>query len=418
MTLTALSGMGVWRHALHHTARRAPAVCAAICCATLWCATPVFAQQQDSTRRTVQEGIFNRPFIGSVGRTAVGGYVEGNSAYVSEDGVSEGLSLRLRRFNMFLFSSIGSRIRFISELEFEDGTAEIALETALIDVQVNPSFVVRAGIILPPIGAFNVNHDSPRWNFVDRPLVSTTIIPATLSEVGFGVHGRLAPRGFSLTYDVYATNGLGDGVVLNGEGRTSLAHGKSETRFEEDNNGSLAFSGRLAAQKSGVGEIGASWYTGIYNSYKAEGDVVDNARRLTLAALDGNVALGPVDVRGELAVARVALPPDLREIFGAQQLGWHLDASVPVWRPSLQGFPDAAVHADARLEYVDYNRGTFSSTGAPIGADVAALVLGASFHPLPGTVFKFNYRRQRSHDLLNNPASQLGAVHIGFATYF
>ena len=372
----------------------------------------------DSIRRAVQERLFDRPFIGAIGRTEIGGYVEGNSAYLVEDGVGEGLSLQLRRFNIFLFSTIGSRIRFISELEFQNGTEEIELETALIDVQLNPSFVVRAGIILPPIGAFNVNHDSPRWNFVDRPLVSTTIIPATLSEVGFGVHGRLVPPGFGLTYDLYATNGLGDGVILNSEGRTSLADGKSEERFAEDNNGSLAFSGRLAAQRQGLGELGLSWYTGIYNSYKAEGEVVDEARRLTIGALDANASVGPVELRGELAIASVQLPDDLRDVLGSRQLGWHFDASVPVWRPRLRGFPGAVLSADLRLEYVDHNRGEFASTGATIGHDVSAAVFGASFRPASGTVFMLNYRRQRAHDLLNNAASRLGAVHLGFATYF
>lgn len=372
----------------------------------------------DSTRRAVQERIFDRPFIGAVGNTAIGGYVEGNSAYVVEDGIGEGLSLQLRRFNIFLFSTIGSRIRFISELEFENGTEEIALETALIDLHLNPSLVLRAGIILPPIGAFNVNHDSPRWNFVERPLVSTVIIPATLSEVGFGVHGRLAPRGLGLTYDLYATNGLGDGVILNSTGRTSLAGGKSEERFAEDNNGSLAYSGRLAAQRRGIGELGLSFYTGIYNRYRIEGDVVDEARRLTIGALDANFAAGPVELRGELAIADIALPDDLREVLGGRQFGWHLDASMPVWMPRLRGFPGARLNADIRLEFVDHNRGEFSSTGATIGDDISAIVLGASFHPAAGTVFKFNYRRQRSRDLFNNAAARLGAVHIGFATYF
>jgi hypothetical protein len=120
--------------------------------------TDVAAQAApDTARRPAQEGIYNRPVVGSVGRTAVGGYVEGNTNYAVEDGVGEGFAMELRRFNIFLFSSIGSRIRFISELEFEHGTEEIALETALIDVAINPSFVIRAGIILPPLGAFNVN---------------------------------------------------------------------------------------------------------------------------------------------------------------------------------------------------------------------------------------------------------------------
>jgi hypothetical protein len=372
----------------------------------------------DTARVPVQEGVYNRPVVGSLDRTAIGGYVEANSNYAVEDGIGEGFTMELRRFNIFLFSSLGSRIRFLSELEFEHGTEEIALETALVDVRFSPSFVVRAGIILPPVGAFNVNHDSPRWNFVDRPIVSTEIIPATLSEIGFGVHGRLAPPGFGLTYDLYATNGLGDGVILNASGRTRLADGKREEQFGEDNNGSPAFSGRFAAQHERLGELGASFYSGIYNSYRIEGEEVEPARRVTLAALDARSQLGPVELRGEMAFAAIDIPDDLRELFGHRQLGWHLDATWPFWEPGLRAFPDGRVSADLRIEYADFNQGTFSSTGRAIGDDITSVVLGASFRPVSGTVFKVNYRRSRAHDLQRNPAAASAAFQIGFATYF
>ena len=140
--------------------------------------------QVDST--LAQEGIYNRPFIGSISSTSIGGYVEGNTNYLVEDGVSEGFSMELRRFNIFLFSQVSQRIRFLSELEFEHGTEEIALETALVDFQLGPGLVLRGGVILAPLGYLNQNHDSPQWDFVERPLVTTDIIPSTLSEVGFG----------------------------------------------------------------------------------------------------------------------------------------------------------------------------------------------------------------------------------------
>ena len=213
--------------------------------------------------------------------------------------------MELRRFNIFLYSGVGRRIRFLSELEFEHGTEEISLETALVDFVITPSLVVRAGILLPPIGAFNANHDSPRYDFVERPLVSTEIIPATLSEVGFGVHGRLAPRGFSVSYDAYLTNGLGDGVILNPLGRTRLASGKSEERFAEDNNGSPAVSGRVAALVRRWGEFGLSYYGGVYNSYRTEGVAVAPKRRVSLVAVDLTTSVGPVDLRGETAWARI-----------------------------------------------------------------------------------------------------------------
>lgn len=372
----------------------------------------------DTLPKTVQGGIYTRPFIASAGRTAVGGYVEGNTNYVREEGVTEGFSMELRRFNIFLFSSIGSRIRFISELEFEHGTEEIALETALVDLQINPSFVIRAGVLLPPIGAFNVNHDSPRWNFIDRPLVSTEIIPSTLSEVGFGVHGRLVPRGFSMTYDAYVTNGLDEGVLLNAEGRTSLAAGKSPEQFGEDANGSPAFSGRLGAQHRRFGELGVSWYGAVYNRFRLEGEIVDDQRRLNLFALDGSTNVGPVSLRGEMAYAAIDVPDDLRDLMGSRQFGWHVDASVPVWRPRMRGLPDAVLNVDLRLEAVDLNRGTFASTGENIGDATASAVFGASFHPTAGTVFKLNYRRSSSRDLFNNAPTKLGAIQVGLATYF
>jgi hypothetical protein len=366
----------------------------------------------------VQGGVYNRPFLAAIGRTAIGGYVEGNTNYFREDGISEGFSMELRRFNVFLFSSIGSRIRFISELEFEDGAEEIALETALVDFIVNPSFVVRAGVLLPPVGAFNVNHDSPRWDFIDRPLVSTEVIPATLSEVGFGAHGRLFPRGFTVTYDAYLTNGLGDGVILNDAGRTRLASGKGTGLVAGDNNGRPALSGRIGLQRRNLGELGLSYYGGTYNTFQVEGLDVDAKRSVRLAALDANTEIHSVSLRGELAYAWIDVPDDLLELFGDRQWGFHLDAVVPLFRPRIRGLTDPVVSATARVERVDFNRGRFASTGDAIGDEIDAFTLGLSFRPAAGTVFKANYRYQSIRDLQGNDPAKRAGFQFGLATYF
>ena len=277
------------------------------------------AAQADST--VAQYGIYDRPFIGSLASTSIGGYVEGNTNYFVEDGVGEGFSMELRRFNIFLFSQVSQRVRFLSELEFEHGTEEIALETALVDVQVRPSLVFRAGIILPPLGYFNQNHDSPKWDFVERPLVSTDIIPSTLSEVGVGVYGRFVTAGLILSYDAYLSNGLGDAVLGNDLGRTDIASGKRDGQFEEDNNGSPAVSGRVALSRPGWGEAGLSYYGGYYNSFRFEGEEVDDRRWLGITALDFGGRLGVADVRGELAYASIDVPPSLSELFGDTQWG-------------------------------------------------------------------------------------------------
>lgn len=387
------------------------ALLAALC---LPLAAPLAAQDT----AMVQGGIYQRPYIVTQGRTSIGGYLETSGSWSRTDGIGEGPSFEVRRFNIFLFSSAGRRLRFTSELEFEHGTEEIALETALVDFVITPSLVLRAGVLLPPIGAFNVNHDGPRYEFVDRPFVTTDLIPSTLSEAGFGAHGRLAPGGASISWDLYLSNGLGPGVILNGEGRTHLPSGKSETLFAEDGNGSPAVSGRVAVQARRWGEVGLSHYRAAYNTWRVEGETVDDARWMSITALDAATRVGPVDLRGEAALATVDVPADLGEVFGDRQWGVYLDAVVPVWRPRIRGLTGPVVNAALRLEQVDFNVGRFASTGLNRFDDLRAVTLALSFRPLEGTVFRLNYRRQSARDLLGNPAVGTAVVHFGVATYF
>ena len=261
------------------------------------------AAQEPEQKQPPEGPIYDRPFISAFGggRTAVGGYLEGNTNYFSEDGVSEGFSMELRRFNLFLYSAIGSRITFFSELEFEHGTEEISLEIALIDFEISPALILRGGIILPPLGTFNQNHDSPKWDFIDRPLVSTQIIPSTLSEVGFGVHGQFFSNTLTVGYQAYVVNGLGEGVIANEENRTFLPGGKSEEMFAEDNNGTPAITGRINVRRPGLGEVGVSYYGGVYNNFRVEGEEVAEKHRLSIAALDFHAELWRVTVQGEVA---------------------------------------------------------------------------------------------------------------------
>jgi len=367
-----------------------------------------------------QDAIYTRPFILGINNlsTSLGGYFEGNSNYFSEDGVSEGLSFELRRFNIFLYSTLGPGIRFLSELEFEHGTEEIALETAQIDLQLYPEFVLRGGIILVPLGMFNQNHDSPRWDIIDRPLVSTQIIPATLSEVGFGAHGRfLLSRNLSFTYSGYLTNGLGDGIILNSEGKTFIPHGKREEAFGEDNNGLPAYSGRIALQHK-MSEFGLSFYHGVYNSFRVEGIDVDEKRSLSIGAVDFSGNLFDITLHGEAAFSMIEVPDNISEIFGDKQWGTFIDVIYPVYKGPVFLFNEAILNSIVRFEYIDFNIGSFNATGQNVGDDVTALIIGLSFRPVPNTVIKANYRRHWTVDAIGNPTVHMAGFQFGFASYF
>lgn len=378
--------------------------------------------QTDTTRRdstSVQGAIFRRPFIGSAGSASIGGYMEANANYLVTDGVTDGFSSEMRRFNIFLFAPVGARLRFTSELEFEHGTEEIALETALLDYQLSSAFVLRGGILLVPIGGFNQNHDGPRWEFVERPLSATEVIPSTLSEVGFGANGRFFLGKSSLTYDAYLTNGLNDGIILNRSGRTRLAEGKGGEQLEEDNNGSPAFSARVALQHGKLGELGMSYYNGVYNTHKVEGKSVDVPRRVSISALDASTRLWHgIDVRGEVAINHIQLSPGLKELQASKQWGSFIDVVVPVFRPKLRSHKDAVVNAAVRVEFVDLNSGNFKSTGTRIYDETRAISLGLSFRPVSGTVFRANYVRQEFRDLFGNGPVNTGGFRVGLATYF
>jgi len=377
-----------------------------------------YSNAQDSS--AAQDAIYNRPFIfeNKKTSTAIGGYLEANSNYFSVDGVSEGFSMEMRRFNIFLFSTIIPRVKFLAELEFEHGTEEIALETAQVDIEFNPALVLRAGIIVVPIGAFNQNHDSPNWEFIERPLVATEIIPSTLSEVGFGFNGKFILPFFLLTYDAYLFNGLTDGIILNKEGRTFFQSGKSEERLAEDNNGSPSFSSRIALKTYDFGEIGLSYYGGIYNSYKIEGETVDEQRMYSIMAVDFNTRLLKTVIQGEFALNTLDVPPDIDDIFGKEQWGGYLEIIHPLISGPLFGFEKSVINGGLRMEYVDYNTGDFASTGKNIFDDVRSVSLALSYRPSQNTAVRANYMYQWIRDALGNPTVKNAGFQFGIASYF
>ena len=364
------------------------------------------------------EGVYDRPFINLGQKTTIGGYLEGNTNYFAEDGVTEGFSMEMRRFNIFLYSKISERVQFLSELEFEHGTEEIELETAQLDFKFNTGLNFRAGILLPELGLVNANHDSPKWEIIDRPLSSTNLIPSTLSEVGFGIFGKYYIGNNTLSYHAYATNGLQDGIINNAEGRTFVGGGKSEEAFEEDNNGSLAYNGKLSIKNKKLGTLGLSFYRGVYNTFALEGEVVADKRSVRIYAIDFTIPVFKGVVQGEAVKVKVDVPVDIVELYSKEQQGGFVEVVYPVYDKEMFGYENAVINVTTRFEQLDYNMGTFKSTGGEIGDEVTAFVAGLSFRPTAGTVFRANYRHHFTTDVLGNAPAVMGGFQFGFASYF
>ncbi|MDQ3111765.1 MAG: hypothetical protein M3R17_17890 [Bacteroidota bacterium] len=368
------------------------------------------------------DAVYNRPFL-QMGKVpvSVGGYLEANSSYFQTDGVTDGLSFQIPRLTIFLSSTIKKRIKFLTEIEFEEGGKEIGIEFASMDIELHPLLNLRGGVIMNPIGAFNQNHDGPKWEFISRPISATTIIPATWSNVGFGIYGKYAVNNFVWAYEAYATNGFDDRIINNTENRTWLPASKlNPERFEESFNGVPLVTAKTAFRHRRIGEIGFSWMGGVYNKFQDDGLELDERRRVDLFAIDVNTTLPKLKtyITGEWVWAIINVPPGYSQQFGNKQQGGFLDIVQPIIKRKMLGWENSTLNIALRTEYTDYNVGTFNETGGTIYDHVFAIVPGISFRPSQQTVIRANYRYHWQRDLLGNPAARTAGFQFGFSTYF
>ncbi len=118
------------------------------------------------------DAIYNRPFLQLSKFPLLHWRLCGSQLSIPEreNGISEGHQFQMRRLTLFVSSAISKRIKFLTEIEFEDGTKEINIECASVDFELSPLLNFRGGVVMNPIGAFNQNHDGPKWEFLSTGL--------------------------------------------------------------------------------------------------------------------------------------------------------------------------------------------------------------------------------------------------------
>lgn len=186
------------------------------------------------------------------------------------------LTFRGYRVNMMLDARLSANLRFFAEIEFEDaafvgsGEADSGLvetERGFLELTFVPEFGVRAGILLASFGRFNLDHQSWRFPFSERPLVYNRIFPATYADVGVGIFGNIAlGEEIGFQYRLGMINGIRDnfGRLRNGAVDFSKGLRSSRPLAHHDNNDAKSVSGRMALTIGDHVNIGASGYWGIY----------------------------------------------------------------------------------------------------------------------------------------------------------
>src|SRR3989449_3108559 len=228
--------------------------------------------------------IYAKPFVSSP-KATVGGYMDlqyrlfnsSKGTGVGQPSTGNGSSsFDQQRFVPFFYSDITDRLKVASELEIEHGIRskskdgsgiEVSLEFATLDYLLREPINFRTGIILLPVGKFNLLHDSPLNDLSDRPLVDTAIIPTTLSEAGAGFYGTFYPTRLSkLDYELYVTQGFngyrtdGTPVITADAGLRDARQRVSTVDDGLDNNNGKAVVGRVAFSPILGVEVGGSGY--------------------------------------------------------------------------------------------------------------------------------------------------------------
>ena len=269
----------------------------------------------------------------SISDFKIGGY--GSVRFEATDLRDLKSTFTFRRFVLSGDATIANRLRGVVELEFERLTeleveraspqegglrgfsqsiessdkSEISLEQAWLQFALTDWAKFRAGMVLVPLGRFNINHDDNKWDLPRRSLVDrgVSVLPAQAawSEVGMGFNGDIPIGRFgTLTYEAYVMNGValdssietvarGTGEL---EAEVEIQPRRGTANIDVKNEKAGAF--RLAWSPAIGHEIGASAYYGRYTP-----DFLP-AARVWAVSVDGKTTLGPFEIEGEYVFTR------------------------------------------------------------------------------------------------------------------
>ena len=376
-------------------------------------------------------------------RVKIGGYVD--FRYVTR-GIDEGFEIRSNvdeenpgltdvtnfkrngfispRAVLGIAAAITPKLLFNSEIEFEFAGKETELEQMYLEYRVDRRFNLRGGIIVPPLGRFNLFHDANLQDIAPRPLVSTFVIPSTYKDAGIGALGEFRVGGQSrLTYEAYVVNGLrsDEGGEFAREG--GIFESKGNNRFF-DNNPQKSVVGRLMFSPALGLELGASGYRGKHDD--------QGLYNLSIWALDWKFAHRGFQVIGEFARASVQRASEDEAELAARQFllslpkgdyrntfeffdttinealfdrpspslgGFYVEARYrfrPQWLTSHFEADDSSIAPVFRYDEVNFDR-SFPDFRFPLNMRRASF--GVSLRPTEAASFNLTYHVDRKPDV-------------------
>jgi len=274
------------------------------------------------------------------------------------------------------------RFVFNSEIEFEHGGEEVAIEFAYLDYRVSDALTVRGGHVLLPLGLVNELHEPNVFLGSQRPETERRLIPSTWHENGFGVLGSRGP----VSYRAYLVNGL-DASGFSAAGLRGGRQGGAQA---------LAADWALAARVDVTPTPGAFAGIGLYRGDSGQDAAGDADAGTTIVEVHAQAQVRGADVRGLFARATVDDAAGLNGALGftgPQSVGSALHGGY------LQVGYNVLSQYVADVSLLPYYRFEKLNTHAEVPAGFAAdparnetfQTLGVELKPISSIALKFDY---------------------------
>ncbi len=320
-------------------------------------------------------------------------------------------SIDLLRAVLYTGYKFNDRVIFNSELEVEHANTEkggeVEIEFAYLDFLSRPSFNVRAGLMLMPVGLVNELHEPTAFLGARRPDVDRVIIPTTWSEAGAGIFGDVG----RFSYRAYLVSGMnseefsGSGIR---EGRQAGANALASD---------FAVVGRLDYHPAAGVIVGGSLYTGNSAQGRETPDGRSFDARVTLGEVHVDAKMRGVLLRGLWASGSIGDAAEINlanglaghDSVGKEFGGWYAEAGFDL--ASVMALGDDSLIPFLRYESYDTQKSVPTGDSRDPEHDASVLTTGFSWKPIPQTVIKVDYQNR---DNAENTAVDQFNVALGY----
>lgn len=345
---------------------------------------------------------------------SIGGYGEMFYTHQRNTGTDE---TEVYRFVPYIGYKFSDNIILNSEIEFEHGGQEIAVEQLYLDFLVDPSFNIRLGHQVVPMGLVNLNHEPVLFNTVARPDVERYLIPSTWHETGVSVYGKTD----SFNYSAGAIVALDMGLANHDGQPEAGTFGKNWIRdARRGGNGSNS-------ETSNLGIVARLDYTGLNGLLLGASVYTGKAGPSTNGLEEGRMTIADVHAQYQSDGFKIkGLYTQSHLSHADSYLGDHQGVIATEHAESARGgyinmeynvlpfFASSNTRLPIFFQYENYNLATSITDGTSFG-NTESFTYGLNYFPHEQVVLKGEYKlRHNKNGVDTNDNEGIYSFGLGF----